>query len=848
MNSKLLKELDKLKYLNTYNRGKTLTENRILLTEDLTTLIFSRIFKRKLGTELIQAGITNAEKMNIKNLNTFVKEEFSEILNKQIKNAQKNAGLPAFGPSLGKVGGKTYDVDMMLSLLQRIMRDGSSKALSTLERNVVHDALALVDDDFFKLLQKQLNLNSEFTALTSKKTTNALKKDILNNSTSLKGLSDELFEKLGVPISVIRKTIPDVIDDWWTRVIKGTKEALAIIGPKLKAVLKNAKNRFKNLTKRIKWGGAKKFIVLGADLMVSATLIPIWLKMTFFKALALRFTAGALGRALKSLLPKAGKEAVEKFSKTDKFWKGGLFSDLITVVGKEGVEATGKKGFKIVNLPSFLSKLVGGSRSFNYGLAGLIWIGYILADTPLGKILTKGKNYILGMMDGEVLGACSYAALSPLIANQFAPEDDPGALNKLGITYDMKEIKGDAYELYTALSPQCFVDEEDFATADEVIKEFLENAPSRLYTSLVAREYHKLTGKPEGQVLPEWKDMCREGFFVKGQLHDDIIAFEKHKDYWADFFTWNVEMVRLPLREYTNKLCAKPFIEQDFDQLLRDANDYLWTPGADVPDFIQEVVDGMSIEQLESMAEGFMNNAQMWETIQEKFDEEIDKLELKGITFNSATGEIMVDMKEMIKLQVKLNYSAGIDQLVYLSPEGYFLDRPQLYGGEREEWLDVDPQKMVVKINPSIENDISYAIGSVQQYIEGAVNTNALNKDELCSSDLAETGYLCYLAQFRDGENYRDWLPDTIMTDNNGVKMSLKDRVPSDRQHEIGEQNQILWEIAAYIKFNTIAKDERYRDYLPYKVYPEFVDVGRIEEGYIKKLRNKIGLGILLDR
>ena len=57
------------------------------------------------------------------------------------------------------------------------------------------------------------------------------------------------------------------------------------------------------------------------------------------------------------------------------------------------------------------------------------------------------------------------------------------------------------------------------------------------------------------------------------------------------------------------------------------------------------------------------------------------------------------------------------------------------------------------------------------------------------------------------------------------------------RQHEVGKVNPILWEIAAYLKYATTAKEERYRNYLPYKVFPEFIDVGRIEEGYLKKIK-----------
>ena len=213
MNSKLYKEINKLKYLNTYNRGKTLTENRILLTEDLSTMLFRKIFTRKIGTELIQSGIKQAERINLKNISNYVSDEFAEVLNKKVINAKTVMGLPTFGPGLKIAGGAAaIEIDMMLSMLQRVLRDGHSGALSALERNVLHDALAMVDDDFFKALQKQLNLTDDFAMLNSKTSTNALKKKILNDPDSvLKGLSDEILEKMGIPVSVIRKTVKGVV-------------------------------------------------------------------------------------------------------------------------------------------------------------------------------------------------------------------------------------------------------------------------------------------------------------------------------------------------------------------------------------------------------------------------------------------------------------------------------------------------------------------------------------------------------------------------------------------------------------------------------------------------------------
>ena len=156
-----------------------------------------------------------------------------------VKAQQKNA-LNLFGPDIAVTGTKV-EIDMMLSILRRVMRDGSSSALNGVERNVLHDAIAMVDDDFFKALQKQLKLVDDFVFLESKTSTKALKKSILNDPDSvLKGLSDELLEKMGIPVSTIRKSAGDIIVDvgekWWVGLAKGSKKAIAVIGPKVKAI------------------------------------------------------------------------------------------------------------------------------------------------------------------------------------------------------------------------------------------------------------------------------------------------------------------------------------------------------------------------------------------------------------------------------------------------------------------------------------------------------------------------------------------------------------------------------------------------------------------------------------
>ena len=287
MNKNILKEIDKLKYLTKFDRGKTLSENRILLTENILPIL-KRIFLPNVAGLLPEFAMKAAKNMNLKNINTYVKEAFTDSFNKAIIAAEKMHSFPAFAKGIGKSA--EVPINNMLSMLQRLLRDGSSKALNVFERNVLHSGLAVIDDDFFKMLQKNLKELDDVKLLLDPKLSNKVKKDILNNpSTSLKGISDDVLKKMGIDTTIIRKTTGEIITDvgekWWVGLTKGSKKAIAIIGPKVKAILKNALVRFKNLSKRISLKDSWKLI---PDAFVATTMIPLWTKLTLFRIITYR--------------------------------------------------------------------------------------------------------------------------------------------------------------------------------------------------------------------------------------------------------------------------------------------------------------------------------------------------------------------------------------------------------------------------------------------------------------------------------------------------------------------------------------------------------------------------------
>ncbi len=858
MGNKLIKEINKLKYLNQYERGNTLMENRVILTESVGAILFKRIFTKRIGGAVIKSGVRAAEKMNLKNLNKYVSEEFSDVLNSKIKNAQKNAGLTQFGPDVVTIGGRVADIDMVLSILRRVLRDGDSRALSYVERNVLHDSLAMVDDDFFKALKKEVSEMDDFKYLMDPAVRRGAKEKILNDPASpLRGYSDELLEKMGVPVSVIRKGTKDKVVDTTKNLVKGSDDALQWVSTKLGPIFKNSIRRFSNLKNRIKFN-KKAWSYFVFDVGASVALFPVWMKITLLKAFVLRMSSLALTGWLKRKVPK---EVAEKGGK----WFGGstknkgLFQDLITITSKEGKDVAGTTN-KIFNLYGRLSNFLLGSRTFNYTLAAFIWIGYMIKDIPIvGQWFTTARDYLMGVLRGETLGKCGPMALTSGYADLFAPRGEEGILNKLGISYDTKQIRLDAIELYAALSPECFKSEEEFAQADEVVSTWIENSPSRLYMSLVAREYKKLTEGDPDSILPNFRGLCAEQYFVKTSLYADIMNYSKPENWSRDVVkSWHMEMQRLPLQQYAGQLCGKDLIEKDFDQMLIEVNDYLWEPNARVPNFIQDIVDGMTTEELLEAGEGLLGQPAIAQSIEKELQDIKDELAIAGVEFDG-DGNVEVDMKDLLKIQLKLLNSPGMDQLVYIIPkgdefvgiEGNFTTR-ELSDPEG----DYEPMKMLISVDPPIQDRLNYAIGSVPQYVDGpqnsrVINVNALDKDELCDGNNQQIGYLCYYAQFRDGdEDYRQYLPNEPIEDLNGVSKGLRDRVPAGNAKEIGEQNPILWAIAAYEKHNSVASENRrrYPDFRSYDVYPEFTRTKKLNEGILNKKQYKIGLGTLLNK
>ena len=311
----------------------------------------------------------------------------------------------------------------------------------------------------------------------------------------------------------------------------------------------------------------------------------------------------------------------------------------------------------------------------------------------------------------------------------------------------------------------------------------------------------------------------------------------------------NTKVKRLNYPEYCNIFRDTPLIGKTFDQMVLDVSDYLYDPDSKAyPEWLDELPD----EVLATIKEEMF--ADTLKEIDAKLKEISDKADLLGWSFDSESGDFTIDLKDLSELSVKLMSAPGMDQLVYLNDvSGEFVDWDEIYDEEEHDEVgEVMPMTMKLIIYPNIGDSMEYALGDT------ARTGGSLKKDELCSSQNSQVGYMCYYKQFQDGENYYDYLPDISFKDGNNITKTLKSRVNQNKQKDVGELNPILYALAAYNRFNLVAtgkiagEDGRKRRYafdgMSYEPFEIQAEVIKNPESEKRIKENIIGLGSLLNR
>jgi len=186
MDKKLLKEIQKLKYLNSYDRGKTLNENKIL-----TEQIIPATIKAILGN-VTTFTLEQAIKLNVRNLpEIFGKEIVQKVDDLITKSISKGRLVNA----LGKFNGK--EINLKLVLFRKWVHKGSTELMTPLEKNIFYEALASIEESFNKTLLAELAETAEGKLLKSGTVSEEAFQKMLKDTTSpLYGFSETYLKQI----------------------------------------------------------------------------------------------------------------------------------------------------------------------------------------------------------------------------------------------------------------------------------------------------------------------------------------------------------------------------------------------------------------------------------------------------------------------------------------------------------------------------------------------------------------------------------------------------------------------------------------------------------------------------
>ena len=186
MNKQLLKEIQKLKYLNSYDRGKTLNENKIL-----TEQIGPAVIKAILGN-VVEFGLEQAIKLNLRNLPEIFGKELVQEVDDLITKAVSKGRLAS---TLGKFNGQ--EISLKLALFKNWVTKGSTELMSPLEKKIFYEAIASVDESFNKTLLAELAETAEGKLLKGGTVSEeAFQKMLKNTNSSLYGFSETYLKQI----------------------------------------------------------------------------------------------------------------------------------------------------------------------------------------------------------------------------------------------------------------------------------------------------------------------------------------------------------------------------------------------------------------------------------------------------------------------------------------------------------------------------------------------------------------------------------------------------------------------------------------------------------------------------
>ena len=186
MNKQLLKEIQKLRYLNTYDRGITLNENK-LLVEQLGPFLVKQGWKG-----IVDFGLEHAIKLTVDNLSKYFGKDILASMDSLIAKAIQKGRL---AKGVGMFQGE--QIGLKLALFRNWVKDMSTESLTILERNIFYEAIASIDETFNKTLLADILETAEGKLLKSGTMSDeAFEKMVKNINSPLYGFSETFLRQV----------------------------------------------------------------------------------------------------------------------------------------------------------------------------------------------------------------------------------------------------------------------------------------------------------------------------------------------------------------------------------------------------------------------------------------------------------------------------------------------------------------------------------------------------------------------------------------------------------------------------------------------------------------------------
>ena len=514
MNKHILLEIQKLKYLSTYNRGLTMTENApSLLLEQWGSFLKHVPGGRIAGKTLIELTQQGSQAI----FNTFRKEYGDQFIDE----------------IAAKIGKTTKGVE---DLLYRSVKAGDTLTLK--ESNVMIEQLSKNSEGYRKVMLPILQGDSNMVLL--KNAPDELVVKMLDDKVKygLDGFSDDFIsEVIDVNVLSVRrkliqqseKSVEDLkIKKKETKISnkkKAAKEKLRL--KKLKAdalkVAEAKRLKWEQLRAKIRAWGTKAIdlgAVIGGTALMAATVGPLTAMLAIAAA---RFLVRMGAKVLKSIFHgTVGKKTAIAIERSVKKVK----SEISNETGYKGTTPETRSWMDRKLFEPTTSQYKRGARQvtqFSYVKSATFWRGAAIfyLTTKLLLDYFKWPELVAKFIDADYMAFFSAMITDPsgralaALEGKFSGEDQDiinvDGLSKFGYEFNTVLVEETADSFHEAFSPWMGSIAQpyqiwpfDIDEANDYLKEFVEAAPNLLFVSMVSDKHKEKYGESLWKVISNY--------------------------------------------------------------------------------------------------------------------------------------------------------------------------------------------------------------------------------------------------------------------------------------------------------------------------------------------------------